>query len=112
MSKERLKLIRASVVQLRRSLKALGAAITGLGFVASGEGHHERLARLWGVVARVRREAGGGILPAIRDRLRDPEGAARKAIGDAAFEQRRAEGHAMSVDEGVAYALSGDDLLP
>jgi predicted ATPase/class 3 adenylate cyclase len=88
---------------------ALGAAITGLGFVASGEGHHERLARLWGVVARVRREAGGGVLQAIRDRLGDPEGAARKAIGDDAFEQRRAEGQAMSVDEGVAYALSGDD---
>jgi hypothetical protein len=28
------------------------------------------------------------------------------------FEQRRAEGEAMSVDEGVAYALSPDDLEP
>ena len=53
--------------------------------------------------------AGGGVLQAIRDRLGDPEGAARKTIGDDAFEQRRAEGQAMSVDEGVAYALSGDD---
>jgi predicted ATPase/class 3 adenylate cyclase len=89
---------------------ALGAAIIGLGFVASGEGRHERLARLWGVNARVRREAGGGPLRAIRDRLGDPEGAARQALGDAAFEQRRSEGEAMSIDEGVAYALSPDDL--
>ena len=88
---------------------ALGAAIIGLGFVASGEGRHERLARLWGVDARVRLEAGGGPLRAIRDRLGDPEAAARQTIGDAVFEQRRAEGEAMSVDEGVAYALSPDD---
>ena len=88
---------------------ALGAAIIGLGFVASGEGRHERLARLWGVDARVRMEAGGGPLRAIRDRLGDPEAAARQTIGDAVFEQRRAEGEAMSVDEGVAYALSPDD---
>ena len=71
---------------------ALGAAIIGLGFVASGEGRHERLARLWGVDARLRQEAGGGPLRAIRDRLGDPEAAARLAIGDAVFEQRRAEG--------------------
>ena len=38
---------------------ALGAAIIGLGFVASGEGRHERLARLWGVDARVRRRPVG-----------------------------------------------------
>ena len=88
---------------------ALGAAITGLGFVASAQGRHERLARLWGVAERVRREAGGGIMRAIRDRLGDPEGAARQAIGDAVFELRRAEGQAMSVDEAVAYALSLDD---
>lgn len=88
---------------------ALQAAIVGLGFVASSEGRHERLARLWGVASRVRREAGGGILRAIADRLGDPEGAARQVIGDAVFEQRRAEGEAMSVDEAVAYALSRDD---
>ena len=88
---------------------ALGAAIIGLGFVASGEGRHERLARLWGVDARLRREAGGGPVRAIRDRLGDPEAAARQAIGDAVFEQRYAEGEAMSIDEGVAYALAPDD---
>jgi predicted ATPase/class 3 adenylate cyclase len=91
---------------------ALGAAFTGLGIVASGEGRHERLARLWGVVARLRRESGGGIVPAIRDRLGDPEGAARRAIGDTVFEQRFAEGQAMSVDDAVSYALGlGDSPL-
>jgi predicted ATPase/class 3 adenylate cyclase len=88
---------------------ALGAAITGLGFVASGEGRHERLARLWGVAARLRREAGGGIVKAIRDRLGDPESAARQAIGDTLFDERHAEGQAMLLDEAVAYALALDD---
>ena len=37
------------------------------------------------------------------------ETAARQAIGDDVFEQRRAEGEAMSVDEAVGYALSLDE---
>jgi hypothetical protein len=88
---------------------ALGAAITGLAFVASGEGDHERAARLWGLAERLRREAGGGILKAIRDRLGDPERAARQAIGDAVFDRRLAEGHAMSLDAAVVYATSPHD---
>jgi tetratricopeptide (TPR) repeat protein len=88
---------------------ALGAAITGLAFVASGEGDHERAARLWGIAERLRREAGGGILKAIRDRLGDPERAARQAIGDAVFDRRLAEGHAMSLDAAVVYATSPHD---
>jgi hypothetical protein len=46
---------------------------------------------------------------AIRDRLEDPEGAARRAIGNDVFGQRHAEGEAMLIDDAVAYALSGGD---
>jgi hypothetical protein len=91
---------------------ALAAAFLGLGFVASAEGRHDQVARLLGVVARLRGEAGGGPLPSeplIIEHLGDPEGAARRALGDRIFEQRRAEGQAMAMDEAVAYALADDD---
>jgi hypothetical protein len=88
---------------------ALGAAITGLGFVASAEGRHERLARLWGIAARLRRQAGGGSSRRSEIAWGDPERAARQAIGDALFEQRHAEGQAMSLDAAVAYARSLDE---
>lgn len=90
-------------------LPALGAAILGLGFVASGDGQHERVARLWGVAARLRRDAGGGPVPAILQRVGDPEGAAQQALGDICFKQRHGEGEQMSMSEAVAYALAEED---
>jgi hypothetical protein len=39
----------------------------------------------------------------------DPESDARGALGGQEYEQARAEGYAMSLDEAVAYALEGSE---
>ncbi len=83
----------------------VGMTITGLAFVASSEGRHGRAARLAGAAARIRRDAGGGPVPEIMRRLGDPEGDARRALGDEAFERATAEGYAMDMEEAISYAV-------
>jgi tetratricopeptide (TPR) repeat protein len=83
----------------------VGTMAMGFAFIASSEGRHERAARLVGAAERIRRDAGGGPLPELLRRLGDPEGDARRAIGDEAFERARAEGFAMDVEEAVSYAV-------
>ncbi|MEX1169410.1 MAG: tetratricopeptide repeat protein [Chloroflexota bacterium] len=87
----------------------VGTMITGMTFLASSERRHERAARLLGAAATIRRDAGGGPLPELLRRMGDPEGDARRAIGDEAFERARAEGKAMAIEEAVSYALADRD---
>jgi len=87
----------------------VGTMIVGYTFLASGQGRHERAARLLGAAARIRRDAGGGPLPELLRRLGDPEGDARRAIGDEAFERARAEGEAMAIEQAVSYVLADSD---
>ena len=87
------------------NLVIVGTMIMGLAYLASSERRHERAARLVSAAARMRRDAGGGPLPELLRRLGDPEGDARRAIGDEAFERARSEGYAMDVEETVSYAI-------
>jgi predicted ATPase/class 3 adenylate cyclase len=75
-----------------------------LALVAIREGRHRRAARLLGAASRVRHDLGGG--PPATIYLRDdPESDVRRVLGDQEYEQARAEGYAMSLDEAITFAL-------
>jgi hypothetical protein len=89
---------------------ATAVVLTFLGLFASRTGRHERAARLFGAVERVRDDMGGGPSPSsIAGLYGDIEGEARQAIGDEAFERMRAEGYAMGTGAAVSYALEDRD---
>ena len=75
---------------------------------ASRRGQHDRVARLVGVSDRIQEEVGGGGWGEMVAMFGDAEGAARRTLGESAFERARAEGYAMARDAGVAYALRRD----
>jgi hypothetical protein len=67
-----------------------------------------RAAMLWGVIARLRDDT--GVPLAFHDQAALAE--ARRALGDAAFDQAWREGNAMELEEAVRSALSGEGLRP
>ena len=75
---------------------------------ASKRDQYERVARLVGVSDRIQEEAGGVGWGDIVGMFGDAEGAARRALGNSAFERRRAEGYALESEAAVAYALERD----
>ena len=78
-----------------------------LAWVAGWRSAHGRAARLLSAVSRIRDEVGGG---PTRDTIPvwlEAEDEARRALGDEAFEEIRAEGYAMSMEEAVASGLEG-----
>jgi predicted ATPase/class 3 adenylate cyclase len=81
----------------------LGSVLAGSSFLASHDGDHERAARLLGALSRITEKAGAPP-PAFMGQFGDPEGAARAALGDEAFERAYAEGYAMTVDQARSYA--------
>jgi len=87
----------------------VGTMTHAFALLASSEGRHERAARLIGAAERIRRDAGGGPLPALARRLGDPEGDARRALGADAFERARDEGYVMAIEKAVSYALAEGD---
>jgi predicted ATPase/class 3 adenylate cyclase len=73
-------------------------------FVASHDGDHERVARLLGFLSHIEEEGAGGPPPIFLRQFGDPEGAARAALGDDAFEHAHAEGYAMTIDQARSFA--------
>jgi hypothetical protein len=73
-------------------------------YVASYDDDHERVARLLGVLSRIDEQGAGGPPPIFMRQFGDPEGAARAALGDDAFERAHAEGYAMTIDQARSYA--------
>ena len=72
--------------------------------LANQRGRHRRGVQLMGAWARLREELGGGPPQFVLSIFGDPEAHAREAVGDKEYEQARAEGYAMSLDEVVALA--------
>jgi hypothetical protein len=72
--------------------------------VASHDGDHERVARLLGFLSHIEDEVAGGPPPIFLRQFGDPEGAARSALGDEAFERAHAEGYTMTIDQARSYA--------
>ena len=84
----------------------LTIAMFALSFVASRDGDHEQAATLLGAWTRIKDE-GGGVPPTflLAHFFGDPEGDARRALGDEGYERARAEGYSMTPDQARAYAL-------
>lgn len=75
--------------------------------LANQRGRHRRGAQLVGAWARLREELGGGPPPFVFSLFGDPEAQAREVLGEKKYEQGRAEGYAMSLDEAVALGEEG-----
>jgi predicted ATPase/class 3 adenylate cyclase len=88
---------------------SISMALTSFAILANDERHHARAARLVGAAARIRHEVGGGIPPELGGRWGDPDEDTRRALGDEAYRQARAEGYAMDNEMAVAYALEGGE---
>jgi predicted ATPase/class 3 adenylate cyclase len=90
-----------------KDILGVSMVLTGLALVADDDGLPERAARLVGAAARIRDDVGGGVPPELMGRWGDPAGDARRALGEGAYEQARAEGYAMDAESAVAFANEG-----
>ncbi|MFB9302080.1 ATP-binding protein [Kibdelosporangium philippinense] len=87
-------------------LRTIGRCVEGLGWCASGTGHHERAALLWGAAETVVQLA--GVVPEyphIAKRFARHEQATRKALTERRFAAAFARGKAMSPAEVVEFVL-------
>jgi predicted ATPase len=83
----------------------LGSALTSLAVLAKHEGDDVAVARLFGALSRIEDEGGGAPPPLAHVAFGDPEGQARAALGDEAFDRAHAEGYAMTMAQARAYAV-------
>jgi len=83
----------------------LAILIDTLAWMAAGRGAAERTATLLGYAQNLRESVAAIPLENFRDHREQSEVSAREAIGEAAFAAALARGRAMTIDEGVAYAL-------
>ena len=84
-------------------------SLEGLACLSAAEGEAERAARLFGV-AKALREAVAFRLSPQEDAWREPYRAAtRSQLGEAAWEEALAQGHAMGLGEAIGYAVSAKE---
>ena len=83
----------------------LAILIDTLAWMAAGRGAAERTATLLGYAQNLRESVAAIPLENFRDHREQSEVSARETIGEAAFAAALARGRAMTIDEGVAYAL-------
>jgi predicted ATPase len=104
-------LYRESLVLARRFGFTYEAAIRleGMARVAVVQGQPERAARLLGASAALREEMGTPLTPVSRTDHDHAVNAARAALGEDAFAAAWEVGHAMSLEDAVAYALDQKD---
>jgi tetratricopeptide (TPR) repeat protein len=86
-----------------RSPMMLAMALTCMAFLENERGNHERSARFLGALSRIKDEGAGAPPPFALQHFGDPEGNARTALGDEAFERAHANGYAMTMDEAWSY---------
>jgi predicted ATPase len=88
----------------------LGYFFEGLAVVAGVRGEAERSARLFGMVERLLRTVGAPVYDSFnpnRFLYERTRAAVRSTLCESAFEEARAEGQAMTLEQAVAYALEG-----
>jgi hypothetical protein len=86
----------------------LGTVLEGLAGVAAGQGHLARAARLFGAAAAVRTRLGVPLRPANQALYQRHVTHTRAALGEEGWSRLREEGHAMTRDEAVTYALQDE----
>ena len=95
----------ALLSEARSNVMLVALALAASSFLTSYDGDHERAARLLGALSRIRDEGVGAPPPIVVSQFGDPEGDARAALGDAAFERAHAEGYAMTLDQARSCAF-------
>jgi predicted ATPase/class 3 adenylate cyclase len=95
----------ALVTGLRSNVMLVALALAASSFLTSYDGDHQRAARLLGALSRIRDEGVGAPPPVVVTHFGDPEGDARAAMGDEAFERAHAEGYTMTLDQARSYAI-------
>jgi predicted ATPase/DNA-binding CsgD family transcriptional regulator len=84
----------------------VAGSLEGLACVAGTEGEAERAAKLFGVADVLCEAVGYQHMPE-EDAWREPyRAAARSLLGEVAWEEALAQGHAMGLEEAIEYALS------
>jgi non-specific serine/threonine protein kinase len=85
----------------------LAIVLETLAWMASELGQHERAAHLLGAAERVRHETSQAVIELFRTQHERSESAARRGLGNKSYQAAFARGRAMTIEEGVAFALGG-----
>jgi len=83
----------------------IAVCLLGLGVVSQSMGEPERATRLFGAAERVREAIGAQLPPFIRKRYDDNVTALRASLGERTFTSAWTDGHAMTVEQAVEFAL-------
>ena len=83
----------------------LGIVLETLAWMAAELGRHERAARLLGVAERVRNETSQTLIELFRSQHERSVSIARRRLGSPSYDAAFARGRAMTIDEGIAFAL-------
>jgi tetratricopeptide (TPR) repeat protein len=94
------------IVASKRNELAIPWVINGLAAVTAAKGEHERAATLIGIAEGLMERAGGEWPADERKQYEGTLAALATGLASAMVDRRRANGGAMTLDEGVAYALS------
>jgi tetratricopeptide (TPR) repeat protein len=94
------------IVQARGDAMAIPWIINGLAAVTAAKGELERAATLHGLAAALLERAGGKWPPDEREQYEATNAAIEAGLTPDTVERARSAGAAMSIDDGVAYALS------
>jgi DNA-binding CsgD family transcriptional regulator len=85
----------------------LAIVLETLAWMAAELGQHERAAHLHGAAERVRHETSQTLIELFRTQHERSAAAARHGLGTRSYDAAFARGRAMTIDEGVAFALGG-----
>ncbi len=99
------------IVTAKRNELAIPWVINGLAAVTAAKGDLERAATLVGIAEGLLERAGGEWPPDEREQYEGTLATLSAEAASAATDHRRAAGRAMSLEDGVAFAL-GDDTRP
>jgi predicted ATPase/class 3 adenylate cyclase len=83
----------------------IAECLEGFAGLAGAQGEGERAARLYGAAASLRKSLGAPLLPGDRPRYERQLSAARSLVAEDVWEAAWLEGHAMTLDQAVSYAL-------
>jgi predicted ATPase/DNA-binding CsgD family transcriptional regulator len=85
----------------------LAIVLETLAWMATELGQHERAANLLGAAERVRHETSQTLIELFRAQHEQSASAARQGLGNTSYDAAFARGRAMTIDDGVAFALGG-----
>jgi hypothetical protein len=83
-------------------------SLEGLAMVYQALGEAEKAGRLWGASHGIREAIGSPLPPSERTRYKREIEMVRTQLDDEAFDRAWAEGHAMTTEQAVGYALEAN----